>query len=278
MPIIAPPGIATTGRRTALANWLTNPDNPLTSRVLVNRIWQHHFGQGLVSTPSDFGTLGARPSHPRLLDYLAVTLMQNQWSIKHLHRMIVTSQTYRQSAMHPQAKQARQLDSSNRWLWRANIRRLDSEQIRDNMLRVSGELDLQTGGSGQAGDSLRRSIFLKVIRNQPNSLLLTFDGTDPILSTPERNTTTTPTQALLMMNNPWILARAKKLADRTRRQHGDHLHSDIQHVHRLLYSREATELEIKMAREFLAQFDSLETGWHDYCHVLLSANEFLYIQ
>ncbi|MEC7565887.1 MAG: PSD1 and planctomycete cytochrome C domain-containing protein [Planctomycetota bacterium] len=277
-PIVAPPGNATTGRRSALANWLTSPDNPLTSRVFVNRIWQHHFGQGLVSTPSDFGTLGTRPSHPRLLDFLAATFMQNQWSIKHLHRMIVTSQTYRQSALHPQAERARQLDPSNRWLWRANIRRLDSEQIRDNMLYVSGELNLQSGGSGQADDSLRRSIFLKVIRNQPNSLLLTFDGTDPILSTPERNTTTTPTQALLMMNNPWILKRANKLADHTRGQHGDQLHSDIQHIHRLLYSREPTEREYKMARDFLAQFDSHETGWRDYCHVLLAANEFFYIQ
>ncbi|MBT6845856.1 MAG: DUF1549 domain-containing protein, partial [Planctomycetaceae bacterium] len=268
----------TTGRRTALANWLTDPQHPLTSRVMVNRIWQYHFGHGIVDTPSDFGTLGTRPTHPELLDFLAASFIQSNWDIKELHRIVVTSQTYQQSAIHPNAIEMRQLDVDNQFLWRANIRRLDAEQIRDNILNVSGELELQLGGAGQDANSPRRSAYLKMMRNHPHPFLLAFDGTDGILSSPERNTTTTPTQTLLIMNNAWVLARAAALSKLTLPPNLKNCENNIDLIHWKLYSRCATDTEKQFARDFLNNARSPEEAWSDYCHVLLAANEFLYIQ
>jgi cytochrome c553 len=276
--VVSPTNHATTGRRTALANWLTDPQHPLTSRVMVNRIWQYHFGQGIVDTPSDFGTLGTRPTHPELLDFLAASFMESNWDIKELHRAIVTSQTYRQSAIHPDAIEMRQLDVDNQFLWRANIRRLDAEQIRDNILNVSGELELQLGGAGQDVDSPRRSAYLKMMRNHPHPFLLAFDATDGILSSPERNTTTTPTQTLLIMNNAWVLARATALSKLTLPPDMKNCENNIDLIHWKLYSRSATDHEKQVARDFFSNAKSPEEAWTDYCHVLLAANEFLYIQ
>ena len=277
-PIVSPANHTTTGRRTSLANWLTDPQHPLTSRVMVNRIWQHHFGRGIVDTPSDFGTLGARPTHPQLLDFLAVSFIESNWDIKQLHRLIVTSATYRQSAMHPDAIKMRQLDVDNQFLWRTNIRRLDAEQIRDNILHVSGELQLQLGGAGQDVDSPRRSTYLKMMRNHPHPFLLTFDATDGILSSPERNTTTTPTQTLLVMNNAWVLSRATALSKLTIPSDIKNCAKHIDLIHWKLYSRCATDTEKQFARDFFNNAKSPEEAWTDYCHVLLAANEFLYIQ
>ena len=276
--VVSPLNHATTGRRTALANWLTDPQHPLTSRVMVNRIWQYHFGHGIVDTPSDFGTLGTRPTHPELLDFLAASFIESNWDIKELHRFIVTSQTYRQSAVHPQAIAMRQLDADNQFLWRANIRRLDAEQIRDNILNVSGELDMQLGGEGQDVESTRRSAYLKMMRNHPHPFLLAFDGTDGILSSPERNTTTTPTQTLLIMNNDWVLARATALSKLTLPPDMKNCEKNIDLIHWKLYSRCATDTEKQFARDFFSNAKSPEEAWTDYCHVLLAANEFLYIQ
>jgi len=276
--VVSPLNHATTGRRTALANWLTDPQHPLTSRVMVNRIWQYHFGHGIVDTPSDFGTLGTRPTHPELLDFLAASFIESNWDIKELHRFIVTSQTYRQSAIHPQAIAMRQFDADNQFLWRANIRRLDAEQIRDNILNVSGELDMQLGGEGQDVESTRRSAYLKMMRNHPHSFLLAFDGTDGILSSPERNTTTTPTQTLLIMNNDWVLARATALSKLTLPPDMKNCEKNIDLIHWKLYSRCATDTEKQFARDFFSNAKSPEEAWTDYCHVLLAANEFLYIQ
>ncbi len=276
--VVSPLNHATTGRRTALANWLTDPQHPLTSRVMVNRIWQYHFGHGIVDTPSDFGTLGTRPTHPELLDFLAASFIESNWDIKELHRFIVTSQTYRQSAIHPQAIAMRQFDADNQFLWRANIRRLDAEQIRDNILNVSGELDMQLGGEGQDVESTRRSAYLKMMRNHPHPFLLAFDGTDGILSSPERNTTTTPTQTLLIMNNDWVLARATALSKLTLPPDIKNCEKNIDLIHWKLYSRCATDTEKQFARDFFSNAKSPEEAWTDYCHVLLAANEFLYIQ
>jgi hypothetical protein len=276
--VVSPSNHATTGRRTALANWLTDPQHPLTSRVMVNRIWQYHFGHGIVDTPSDFGTLGTRPTHPKLLDFLAASFIESNWDIKELHRFIVTSQTYRQSAIHPEAIAMRKLDADNQFLWRANIRRLDAEQIRDNILNVSGELEMQLGGEGQDVESSRRSAYLKIMRNHPHPFLLAFDGTDGILSSPERNTTTTPTQTLLIMNNDWVLARATALSKFTLPPDIKNCDENIDLLHWKLYSRCATDTEKQYARNFFSNAKSPDEAWTDYCHVLLAANEFLYIQ
>ena len=276
--VVSPANHATTGRRSALARWLTDPQHPLTSRVMVNRIWQYHFGHGIVDTPSDFGTLGTRPTHPELLDFLAASFIESNWDIKELHRFIVTSQTYRQSAIHPEAIAMRKLDADNQFLWRANIRRLDAEQIRDNILNVSGELEMQLGGEGQGVESSRRSAYLKIMRNHPHPFLLAFDGTDGILSSPERNTTTTPTQTLLIMNNDWVLARATALSKFTLPPDIKNCDENIDLLHWKLYSRCATDTEKQYARNFFSNAKSPDEAWTDYCHVLLAANEFLYIQ
>ena len=171
-----PSAANSTGRRTALARWLTRPDHPLTARVMVNRLWQYHFGRGLVATSSDFGRLGERPSHPELLDWLASEFVGHGWSLKQLHRLIMTSAAYRQSALRPAPEAARLKDPDNRLLWRMNTRRLDAEQIRDAMLAVSGELDPTHGRPRRwTRREPRRTIYTKVIRNTRDPLLDAFD-------------------------------------------------------------------------------------------------------
>ena len=246
---------------------------------MVNRIWQHYFGKGIVSTPSDFGILGSRPTHPELLDYLALEFTANQWSIKHIHRLILHSSTYRQSAINPMAEQARGTDFDNALLWRANVRRMDAEQIRDSLLAASGELDRKSFGPPVEISKPRRSIYLKVIRNQPNELLMAFDGTDNILSTPERMTTTTPNQALLVLNNDWIVERAKKLAANTEPEDAspETINNAVSQLHLHLFGRPVQDAELTTAREFLVKNAALGANWQDYCHVLLCSNEFFYI-
>ncbi len=207
----------TTGRRAALARWLTDPENPLSTRVIVNRVWQYHFGRGLAAMSSDFGKLGEPPSHPELLDWLARRFVAEGWSLKKLHRLIVTSAAYGQSVASPLAEKARTLDPENRLLWRASTRRLDAEQIRDAVLAATGELKLDAGGPSADWTQPRRSIYTKVIRNSRDPLLDVFDITDRFASTPQRNVTTTPTQSLLMINSPWSLARARVFASRLKR-------------------------------------------------------------
>jgi len=200
------------GRRATLATWLTRDDHPLTSRVIVNRIWKEHFGTGIVATTSDFGHLGEKPSHPELLDWLARDFVDHGWSIKSLHRKIVLSATYQQTSLR-EDHQATTIDPSNRFLWRHNIRRLNAEQIRDATLQASGELKHQLGGApAVAATSKRRSIYTKIMRNQQDPFLAAFDLPDRMSSIGTRNTTTTPTQSLLLINGKWPLARATELA------------------------------------------------------------------
>ncbi len=209
---ILPPDseLDSTGRRTALANWLTRPDHPLTSRVIVNRVWQQHFGVGLVATPSDFGHLGEAPSHPELLDWMAVRFVEHGWSLKWLHREIVSSATWRQSSLIEPSDVAQQIDIANRLLWRQNIRRLDAEQIRDSFLSVSGELEQRVGGpASAAGSSPHRSIFTRLSRNSLDPLLQSFDLPARVSSIGQRNITTTPSQSLMMINGDWTIGAVK---------------------------------------------------------------------
>ncbi len=294
-----------TGRRAALARWLTSPENPLTARVMVNRVWQYHFGKGLVATSSDFGRLGESPSHPELLDWLAscfvgrisnpssqdsnanangleIRSTGKPWSIKSLHRLIVTSATYRQSATHADADKQTLNDPSNRLLWRANIRRLDAEQIRDSMLLVASKLDVTIGGPSVPTSKPRRSIYTEQRRNTPDPLLDVFDSADGFNSTAERNITTTPTQALLMINSKETLSRAAEFARRIQTEASNDRNSQIRAAYRFSFGREATPSELTAAAEFLnvqaaRNAESASSVLADLCHVLLNSNEFLYV-
>jgi hypothetical protein len=214
LPIIQPTGTST-GRRKALADWITRPDNQLATRVIVNRVWQYHFGRGIVATANELGTLGEGPTHPELLDHLTTKFVKGGWHLKALHREIMLSATYCQTARRePDAKTA-EVDPSNNFLWRFPPSRLDAEQIRDAMLAASGELDLKAGGASVDGKGVRRSVYTRKKRNSPDELLCALDMPAGFTSTSTRQSTTTPTQALQMLNGDWVLARARKLASRS---------------------------------------------------------------
>jgi len=239
-----------TGRRTALARWITSPDNPLSTRVIVNRVWQHHFGRGLVATSSDFGRLGEPPSHPELLDWLTSRFLVGGWRFKSLHRLLLTSAAYRQSAFHPEAAACLLRDPENRLLWRWNTKRLAGEQIRDAMLAASGELDLAPGGPAVDPSRPRRAIFTKQIRNTPDPLLYAFDTPEGYGSVPERNVTTTPTQSLLMINGEWTLERAKSFAARLRKSAASDSDAATA-AYRLALAREPAPADVAAAVGFL---------------------------
>jgi hypothetical protein len=276
------------GRRAALARWLTRPDNQLTTRVIVNRIWQQHFGTGLVASSSDFGRLGEPPSHPELLDWLASGFVSNGWRFKWLHKTIVMSSAYRQSATPAALVEGdidpATVDPANRLLWRYPVRRLAAEQIRDAMLAVSGELDLQVGGPGTDLNSPRRTIYTKSIRNKHDPLLDVFDLPDRLVSSATRNVTTTPTQSLLLINSPALVARAKKFAERVRKDVPGGMESSVRHAYRLAVSRDPNEVELKRSVDFVSPPDEKisekeqQTRFIDFCHVLLNSNEFLYVE
>jgi hypothetical protein len=245
-------GDGSTGRRKALAEWLTRGDNPLTTRVIVNRIWQYHFGRGIVGTSSDFGKIGETPSHPELLDWLALRFVKDGWSFKKMHRLILLSATYQQSIENPIVEQARLKDPENRLLWKGSTRRLDAEQIRDSILATTGELDLQPGGEGVSWDKPRRTIYTKVIRNTRDPLLDVFDAPEGFQSTSQRNATTTPTQSLLMINSQWSLTRARAFASRVKKES---LSSDVGNMvadaYRLAFGRQPKPEEQALARGFI---------------------------
>jgi hypothetical protein len=247
-----------TGRRAALARWLTSPENPLSTRVIVNRIWQYHFGAGIVETSSDFGHLGEPPSHPEMLDWLTSYFVENGQSFKALHRMILNSATYRQSASHPEARRISLIDPRNRLRWRWDIKRLAAEQIRDAILAASGELDAKAGGQAVDASTPRRSIYTKVIRNSPDPMLKAFDVADGFNSTAERDVTTTPTQSLLMINGQWILDRATVLSKKvdasitSNRSPGSDIHQDaVQAAWKLALGRLPNDEELDSATRYL---------------------------
>ncbi|MEO8270401.1 MAG: PSD1 and planctomycete cytochrome C domain-containing protein, partial [Aureliella sp.] len=199
----------TGARRLQLAEWIGHRRNPLTSRVIVNRIWQQHFGRGLVSTSNDFGRVGAAPSHPELLDWLTDEFIAQDWSFKKLHKQILMSSTWRQSAHHPRASEFENLDPDDQLLWRAPVRRLQAEQIRDAMLLASGELVNQVGGPAVDEQSPRRALYVKSFRNNLENFLSSFDRAGGLKSVSVRDSTTTPTQALLLINGSYTLTRAE---------------------------------------------------------------------
>jgi hypothetical protein len=272
-------GSATTGRRTAFARWLASPDNPLPSRVLANRLWQQHFGRGLAESPSDFGRLGAPPSHPELLDWLARDLLDNNWSIKRLHRHIVTSAAYRQASHGPEVAASAAKDPTNKWLARMPVRRLAAEQIRDAAEAATGELDLNVGGaSGDWKTSRRRAVYLKVYRNKHEAVLDVFDAADGIFTTPTRNVTTTPTQSLFMLNGPWMLTRAKAFQKRLASDSSLTLEQKVATAYSLSFGRPPTQTEAADGLKFLQSNSARsDDALIDLCHVLLNSNEFLYV-
>jgi hypothetical protein len=272
--------------RLALADWIASPQNPLTARVIVNRVWYYHFGRGLVNTPSDFGLSGDRPSHPELLDWLAVSFMENGWSLKWLHRQILHSQTYQQSAKFNE--KAFEVDADNRLLWHMPLRRMDAETLRDTVLASTGHLNGQRGGpsfmlqkKGDAGsyiyaaldndgpDVWRRSVYRFVVRGGERIMLDSFDCPDPSVATPQRSLSNTPVQALTLMNNSFVLRQAGLLAERARRESKD---DPVGRAYQLLFQRDPVARERELAAKFLA-----EQPLDLYCRVLLNSNEFLYV-
>lgn len=231
-----------TGRRSVLAAWLTRKDNPLSTRVITNRVWHYLLGRGIVETPNDFGQLGEEPSHPELLDYLTQKFLAGGWKLKSLQREILLSATFRQTAHIPVPAVAAKIDPANKFLWRFNPRRLDAEQIRDAMLAASGELDATPGGPSTDGNGVRRSIYTTKKRNSQNELLRSLDAPAGFASTSERQSTTTATQALLLVNGEWTQARARKLAE--------HIYS-IEEAWTAALGRPPTAKETAMAEAFI---------------------------
>lgn len=237
-----PEPLRSTGRRTTLANWIADPQNPLTARVFVNRVWQQHFGRGLVETSSDFGRLGTPPSHPLLLDWLATRFIEDGWSIKKLHRRILTSATYRQTSLRPIDDTVRKIDPENRLLWRMNPRRLSGEEYTDTVLVASNEI----GG-------VKRAIYKPVKRNTPDPLLAAFDAPDRIRSVGKRHRTTTSTQALLLGNGQWTHDRAAAMVKRLKDTDDETL---VEQLYLSLFGRPASLDEVLMATGFLQQYQS----------------------
>jgi len=241
----------TTGRRATLARWLTNPDNPLTGRVIVNRLWQQHFGRGLAANASDFGRLGEQPTHPELLDWLTSEFVNRGWSLKQLHRLIVLSETYQQAADHPHADMGRLKDPENRLYWRGSLRRLDAEQLRDSFYAVSGKLQLEPhDGEGIAGEQPRRSIYLRTMRNTRNAMLEAFDAPYWLASAASRHVTTTPIQSLLLINSQFLLKQAENLEGRVRETASDDSER-VDLAYQLLFGRSPTSVELHGALAFL---------------------------
>ena len=277
-------------RRLKLAEWIAAPDNPLTFRVLVNRVWMLHFGRGLVETPSDFGFNGGRPSHPELLDWLASEFVENGGSIKKLQRLLLLSSSYRQGSRLDARGAA--LDATNRLLWRFAPRRLEGEAVRDAMLAVSGELNRESGGPSfrpfkvtvfnstfyTLTDPLgpeynRRTVYRMNINSAKSPLLDAFDCPDPSVKTPRRSTTTTPLQALGLMNNRFVLRQAKHFAQRVRGAAKGDTAAEVAWAYRLAFGRQPRADEAARAVKLVG-----EHGLESLCWVLLNASEFLYSQ
>lgn len=265
--------------RLDLAEAITNPKNPLTARVLVNRVWKQHFGQGLVRTPSNFGALGERPTHPDLLDHLATFFIRSGWSLKALHREILLSATYQLGSQVYAGNLA--IDPDNRTFWRMNRRRLEVEAWRDAMLAVADTMDSRLGGPSQElnlPNNRRRTLYGHVSRHELNSLLRLFDFPDPNVTSEQRTQTTVPLQQLFVLNSEFIVRNARALANKLSQQPG----TDAERIARafpLLYARPASDREIQLGLAFLAAAED-QTGlkpWEQYAQVLLSANEFLYV-
>jgi hypothetical protein len=271
----------------ALGDWLTDHENgagELLARVIVNRLWHHHFGQGLVKTPNDFGNLGAAPSHPGLLDYLAARLIEGGWRLKPIHRLIMTSAAYRQRGSNETA--ALEIDADNALLWHRRPHRLEAEVIRDQMLQAAGVLRREMfGPSISIGNykkevqddenSWRRSIYLQVHRSARHPTLSLFDPPDTERSVGSRSTGSAPEGALFALNAPFAWEMAGRLADRIAREVGDERGPQIRHAYLLTLSRPPSEAEVEIGRRVLSS--AREGSLMQYCHLLLGLNEFVYV-
>ena len=270
--------------RQALGEWITDADvgaGPLLARVIVNRLWQHHFGRGIVTTPSDFGLRGEQPTHPELLDWLAGQLLENDWHLKPIHRLIMTSSTYMQSG--GDAAGGLSHDPENLLYWRKSSRRLEAEIIRDNLLAVSGKLDTKPFGPGKLdANTPRRSVYLTVKRGQLIEMLQLFDAPDAMQSIGARETSTVAPQALAMLNSPAIRNWAIDLAKRAKPTVETPLEKAIDAAYQITYARppsakELTAMESFIARQTKSRDGTAETAFQDFCHLLLCANEFVYV-
>ena len=286
----------TRGRRMTLAKWIASPRNPLTARVMVNRIWQHHFGNGIVGTPSDFGRNGDRPTHPELLDWLALRFAEDGWSLKSMHRLMLTSSTYRQSADNPGVA-VPSPDPENRLLWRFNRRRLEAEAIRDSILFASGRLNTErrgpsvfpplpdemkdlsraarTGGSmwepnERERDARRRSVYIFQRRSLPLPMMASFDAPVFNESCERRSVTTTPLQALSMMNGRLVNEEAAHLADRVEREAGDRRPDQVARLFEIVLNRPPDAAEQQRFLQFQGSLEAI-------CRVMLNSNELLFV-
>jgi hypothetical protein len=271
----APKAIQGGSGRLELARWLTRADNPLTARVMVNRIWQQHFGRGIVPTPSNFGKLGRPPTHPELLDYLAGEFIRSGWSIKHVHRLLLLSATYQQSS--DAAPQTQKIDPDNNLLERMSRRRLEAESIRDSVLAVAGSLIRQSSGPAVRDfNAPRRTLYLMTIRSDRSGFGPLFDVADSTAPVEARTTSTVAPQALFLLNSPFILQQTRLLAQRIMAEGMDD-RSRLTRAYALLYGRPPQVDEMQVGLEYLASAAATGRAWEEYCQVLLCANEFLYI-
>ncbi len=255
--------------------------------MIVNRLWQHHFGRGIVATPSDFGTQGSPPTHPELLDWLAVELIHKGWKLKAVHKLIMTSSAYRQGSKIDAAKAAR--DIENRLFWRQERRRLEAEPIRDAMLTVSGLLDPRMYGQGTLDERMRRrSIYFTVKRSKLIPMMTLFDAPDALVPIAVRSSTTVAPQSLLLLNSPIVREWAAGFARRVAPKEGESLDDAVRRAYLRALSREPDSEELDQAREFLdrqtashqaaGHGDGVESALTDFCQVLMGLNEFIFIE
>ena len=282
----------TSGRRLALAEWLTSAQNPLTARVIVNRIWHHHFGRGIVATLDNFGKMGDAPTHPELLDWLAVEFMNRGWSIKQMHRLIMTSEAYKMASAF-EVESNREKDPQNQYLWRFRAQRLDAEVVRDTILAVSGGINLAVGGppvfpplprelmteanhgiwktQDDGPEVWRRSVYVYRKRGLAFPMFQAFDLPEQNVTSAARYVSTVPTQALTMLNDAFVLRHAQLFADRVKREAGDDPAKQIDLAYRIALTRPPTQTELSLGVE-ATRSGSLV----DFTHVLLNVNEFVY--
>ena len=269
--------------RLQLAKWIASPDNPLTARVMVNRLWMHHFGEGIVRTPNNYGKLGTPPTHPELLDHLALHFVKNGWSVKQMHRYMMLSSAYRQSSIGDDA--AEKADPDNLLFGRMNRRRLEAEALRDAMLAVAGRLDATTGGKAIPVTELntpRRSLYLMTIRSDRNNYRSLFDAADPAAIVEKRNESTVAPQALFLLNHPFAVQQARALAELTLKQASADDRGRIDWLYRRLYARPATAPETELGSRLIGESGATKpeevlAAWTQYCQILLCANEFMYV-
>jgi cytochrome c553 len=266
--------------RLELAEAIVN--HPIAARVMANRIWMHHFGRGIVATPSNFGVTGERPSHPELLDYLASRFIENKWSIKAMHREIMLSATYQLSTQYTDANEA--ADPENRLLSRANLRRLEAEALRDSLMFVTGTLDEKIGGPPlelTSANNKKRTVYGRIRRGGPDRMLQLFDFPDPALSGDQRIDTNVPTQGLFFLNSDLVMRQSDLLAKRVNADAGADDTAKIHKAYRLLFGRDAKETEVRLGLDFLKEAQPATpegvSAWQQYAQVLLSSGQFYYV-